>query len=428
MVPIVNSQPDHKRCRTSRIPANALLAAVLAAGMAGCTPAARTTTAPNPVTNTEVMNSAPMGPAAATVKSASVEDSGTPDCCLNPREKDAPFRFPDPHAAKVADAGKVEATVKSQVAAPAPAPNGMAWIPAGRFSMGSDYEPFGDARPIHSVELDGFWMDRHPVTNAEFARFIKATGYRTVAERPLDPKLFPGVPADKLKPGALVFTPPSEVVDLNDVSGWWRYVPGASWQHPEGPASSTKGREDHPVVQVAYEDAEAYAKWAGKRLPTEAEWEYAARGGLSGKPFVWGDRFRPEGKPMANTFQGRFPNRNAKEDGWARTSPVGAFPANGYGLRDMAGNVWQWCSDWFRPDYYAQSPAKNPTGPSDSHDPDEPGQIKKVQRGGSFLCTDQFCSRYMPGGRGKGATDTGSSHVGFRCVKSPTALAGPPAR
>jgi formylglycine-generating enzyme len=208
-------------------------------------------------------------------------------------------------------------------------------------------------------------------------------------------------------------------VALNDVRGWWQYVPGASWRHPEGPKSSIEGRENHPVVHVCWDDAVAYCKWAGKRLPTEAEWEYAARAGMSQKPFVWGDEFRPKGKIMANTFQGRFPDGNKKEDGWDRTSPVKSYPANGFGLYDMAGNVWQWCADWYRPDYYAASPRKNPQGPSDSFDPEEPGVTKRSHRGGSFLCTDQYCSRYMPGGRGKGAPDTGSSHVGFRCVVSP---------
>jgi formylglycine-generating enzyme required for sulfatase activity len=284
--------------------------------------------------------------------------------------------------------------------------------------MGSSYAPFGDARPIHTVSLDGFWMDAAPVTNLQFARFVQATGYVTVAERKPDPKDFPGVPAEKLVPGALVFHPPSKAVPLDDVSQWWDYVPGASWRHPEGPRSFLKGREDHPVVQVCYEDAAAYARWAGKRLPTEAEWEYAARGGLTQMPYVWGKEFRPGGKWMANTWQGRFPNANSLEDGYERTSPVRAFPPNGFGLYDMAGNVWEWCSDWYRPDYYAHSPRKNPQGPPDSFDPDEPGQPKRVQRGGSFLCTDQYCSRYMPGGRGKGATDTGASHIGFRCVQS----------
>ena len=324
--------------------------------------------------------------------------------------------MPDPAVAKVADPGTVEPTVIEKVAAPGRVPEGMAWVPPGRFAMGADYERFADARPIHMVELDGFWMDRTPVTNAQFARFVKATGYRTVAER--QPSI-PNMPPEDQVPGSVVFSPPAGPVPLHDVSGWWQYVPGADWRHPEGPESSLRGRENHPVVHVAWEDADAYAKWAGKRLPTEAEWEYAARGGLTQKAYVWGDAFRPQGKPMANTFQGHFPDGNSKEDGWERTSPVARFPANGFGLYDMAGNVWQWCADWYRPDYYAGSPRKNPQGPPDSYDPEEPGIPKRVQRGGSFLCTDQYCSRYMPGGRGKAAIDTGSSHAGFRCVLSP---------
>jgi formylglycine-generating enzyme len=303
---------------------------------------------------------------------------------------------------------------------PGPAPEGMAWIPPGRFAMGSDYEPFVDARPIHPVDLDGYWMDQTPVTNAQFARFVEATGYVTVAERKPDPKDFPGAPPELLVPGSVVFTPPTGPVPLDNPSSWWIYAPGASWKHPEGPGSSINDRRDHPVVQVSWDDAAAYAKWAGKRLPTEAEWEYAARGGLAQKPYVWGDQFQPGGKSMANTWQGRFPSENSKEDGHARTSPVGTFPPNGFGLSDMAGNVWQWCSDWYRPDYYTRSPKANPKGPPDSADPLEPGVLKRVQRGGSFLCCDQYCSRYMPGGRGKGAVDTGLSNVGFRCVIAPS--------
>ncbi len=284
--------------------------------------------------------------------------------------------------------------------------------------MGSDFPQFTDARPIHAVTLDSFYMDRAPVTNAQFARFVRAAGYVTVAERKPDARNFPGVPADKLVPGSVVFLPPKRAVPLDDVSQWWRYVPGASWKHPEGPNSSLHGREQHPVVQVCWEDAVAYARWAGKRLPTEAEWEYAARGGLARQPYVWGKVFRPGGKYMANTFQGHFPNQNQKSDGWERTSPVTRFPANGFGLYDMAGNVWQWCQDWYRPDYFAHSPVRNPSGPADSADPMEPGVPKRVQKGGSFLCSEQYCCRYMPGGRGKGAVDTGASNVGFRCAVS----------
>ena len=306
-------------------------------------------------------------------------------------------RPPDP-ARRVEGAGETVPTVVRDVPSPGPVPDGMAWIPPGRFSMGSDYAPFGDARPIHAVELDGFWMDKTPVTNEQFARFARETGYVTVAERKPDPEDFPGVPPGDLVAGSLVFTPPPGPVALDDVSGWWRYVPGADCRHPEGPSSDIADRGQHPVVQVCWEDAAAYARWAGKRLPTEAEWEYAARGGLTQEPYAWGGEFRPGGRIMANTWQGRFPDRNTKEDGWERTAPVAQFPPNGFGLYDMAGNVWQWCADWYRPDYYLRSPANNPTGPTDSFDPAEPGVGNALQRGGSFLCSDQYCSRDMPGG------------------------------
>lgn len=348
--------------------------------------------------------------------------AGEVDAFCDPSEKGMKFaagQLPDPASGRVADAGLSVPTVVRDVGPPGPSPEGMAWIPPGRFAMGSDYGPFDDARPIHPVELDGFWLDRTPVTNDQFARFVRETGYVTVAEHKPDPRDFPGVPPADLVPGSLVFAQPSGPVPLDDVSAWWRYLPGACWRRPEGPGSDLEGRGRHPAVHVSWDDAAAYARWAGKRLPAEAEWEYAARGGLAGKPFVWGDEFRPGGRAMANTWQGRFPDTNTRQDGWARTSPVDQFPTNGFGLSDMAGNVWQWCADWYRPDYYTRSPSANPTGPAASLDPQEPGIPKRVQRGGSFLCSDQYCARYMPGGRGKGAVDTGSSHVGFRCALSP---------
>lgn len=308
-------------------------------------------------------------------------------------------------------------------------PQGMAWITGGEFSMGAQNPPgmddvgmkaTFDSRPVHRVYVDGFFMDRTDVTNAEFKRFVKATRYVTVAERKPRAEDFPGAPAENLVAGSVVFSPPDHPVSLDNYFQWWSYVPGANWRHPLGPKSSIVGKDDYPVVHVAYEDAQAYAKWAGKRLPTEAEWEFAARGGLAGKPYVWGDEFRPKGRWMANTHEGAFPTKDTGDDGYIGVGPVAKFPANGYGLYDMAGNVWQWTSDWYRPDYYkrlsAEGVARNPHGPDSAYDPSEPGHQKKVHRGGSFLCTDQYCSRYMVGTRGKGDVDTGTNHLGFRCV------------
>jgi formylglycine-generating enzyme len=295
---------------------------------------------------------------------------------------------------------------------------GMVWIPGGEFTMGSEHFP--DAQPLHRVRVDGFWMDKTEVTNAQFAKFVDATGYVTVAERPLKPEDFPGVPPEGLLPGGLVFTPPPQNVSLHNFTQWWTFVAGANWRQPEGPESSIKNRMSEPVVQIAFEDAEAYANWAGKRLPTEAEWEFAARGGLEGKPYVWGDEFRPDGKYLANTFQGSFPNDNTGADGFMAAAPVASFPPNAHGLYDMAGNMWEWCSDWYRPAWGLtknEGIRVNPRGPDSSFDPDEPGTPKRLQKGGSFLCTSQYCSRYMPGGRGKGEIMTSSTHVGFRCVR-----------
>jgi sulfatase modifying factor 1 len=301
-------------------------------------------------------------------------------------------------------------------------PPGMVWIPGGEFWMGTDDAKMSDAQPVHKVAVNGFWMDATEVTNEQFDAFVKATGYVTVAEKKPRAEDFPGVPAENLVPGAVCFNPPGNPVSLDNHLLWWAYVPGASWKHPEGPTSDLKGREKYPVVHVAWSDAQAYAKWAGKRLPTEAEWEFAARGGLDRKPYCWGDEFHPGGKIMANTWQGRFPDAPTVEDGFVGTAPAASFPPNGYGLYDMAGNVWEWVSDWYRPDTYAKrvvadGVVRDPKGPDDSFDPTEPGVKKRVMKGGSYLCTDQYCSRYKPGGRGKGDPDTGTSHVGFRCVK-----------
>jgi formylglycine-generating enzyme len=327
--------------------------------------------------------------------------------------------------------GKFEPTKPNAQPAPSPAPAGMIWIPGGEFSMGAQ-DPPGmdevgmkatiDSRPIHRVYVDGFWMDQTDVTNEQFAKFVHATSYVTVAERTPRAEDFPGAPPENLVAGGVVFAPPHHPVPLNDYLQWWTYVHGANWRHPEGPKTNIVGREKYPVVQIAFEDAEAYAKWAGKRIPTEAEWEFAARGGLSAKPFVWGDEFKPKGKWMANTFEGHFPDKDTGVDGHVGISAVGLFPVNGYGLYDMAGNVWQWVSDWYRPDYYQTlaavgGVARNPQGPDSPFDPAEPREPKRVMRGGSFLCTGEYCSRYMVGTRGKGEVSTGTNHLGFRCVK-----------
>src|SRR5712671_4901685 len=286
-------------------------------------------------------------------------------------------------------------TIPNTAPVPAPSPHGMAWIPGGEFSMGAQHAPdmndvarhaTTDSRSIHLADVDAFWMDKTDVTNDEFAKFVKATGYITVAERKPRAQDFPGAPPANLVSGSVVFSPTDHPVPLNDHFQWWSYVKGANWRHPLGPQSDIKGKGKYPVVQVAYEDAAAYAKWAGKRLPTEAEWEFAARGGLSGKPFVWGDEFRPNGKWMANTHQGHFPNHDSGEDGHVGIAAVAQYPPNQYGLYDMAGNVWQWTSDWYRPDYYKQlaeagSVARNPQGPDTSFDPAEPKEPKKVHRG-----------------------------------------------
>lgn len=315
--------------------------------------------------------------------------------------------------------------------APDPAPAGMVWIPGGTFSMGCEDCGMPDALPVHLVTVDGFWMDRTPVTNAEFERFVQATNYLTVAERPLDPGDFPGVPPDKLVPGSAIFVPTSTPVPLDNPLQWWRYTPGANWKHPAGPRSSLKGRQDHPVVHVAFEDAVAYAKWAGRRLPTEAEFEFAARGGLDRQKYPWGNDMHPGGKAAANTWQGQFPARDMAEDGYLGTSPVTAFAPNGFDLHDMGGNVWQWCADWYRPDAYSAraqagaAAARNPPGPVDSFDPQEPGAAKRVTRGGSYLCTEQYCARYLVGSRGKSEISSGTSNLGFRLVRT-AGLTGQP--
>jgi formylglycine-generating enzyme len=309
----------------------------------------------------------------------------------------------------------------------------IAWVPGGEFLMGSeDFYP--EEAPLRRVAVDGFWMDEHPVTVAEFRRFVKDTGHLTVAERAPDPAEFPDADPEQLVPGSLVFHMTPGPVDLRDVHNWWSYVPGASWRHPEGPDSNVGGRDRHPVTQIAYEDAAAYSSWAGKELPTEAEWEFAARGGLEGKTFVWGDEFSPKGRMMANMWQGEFPWQNLMEDRYLGTSPVRTYPSNGYGLFDMAGNVWEWTSDYFsRPDEeepeHACCVPRNPRvkSPDRSYVAGLPGATipRKVIKGGSHLCAPNYCLRYRPAARQSETVDTSTGHIGFRCIIRTDPQGGP---
>jgi formylglycine-generating enzyme len=300
----------------------------------------------------------------------------------------------------------------------------MVWIPGGEFLMGSE-NFYPEEHPVRRVAVDGFWMDEHPVTVAEFRRFVAGTGHVTVAERPPDPSDVPDADLDQLVPGSLVFHKTPGPVDLRDFRNWWSYVPGASWRHPEGPGSNLGGRDRHPVTHVAFEDAEAYARWAGKALPTEAEWEFAARGGLEGKIFVWGDEFAPGGRMMANTWQGEFPWQNLRSDRYEGTSPVRTYPPNGFGLFDMAGNVWEWTADFFS---VAEEPdpccvPRNPrvTSSERSLVAGQPGAHipRKVIKGGSHLCAPNYCLRYRPAARQSETIDTSTGHLGMRCVVRP---------
>ena len=305
---------------------------------------------------------------------------------------------------------------------------GMVWIKGGQFAMGSsDDEGRPDEFPRHAVKVDGFWMDATEVTNAQFQKFVEATGYITTAEKALDwEELKKQLPAGTPKPAdslliaaSLVFTPPTQAIPLTDASHWWSWTKGANWRMPEGPNSTIEGKGNYPVVHVSWDDASAYAAWAGKRLPTEAEWEYAARGGLIDKPFSWGSEDVEIGKAKANTWQGHFPDINTGWDGYTGLASVKSFAPNSYGLYDMAGNVWEWCSDWYRPDYYRQIAGKvvlNPKGPASGYDPEEPTVPKRVVRGGSFLCHASYCSSYRVSARMKTSPDTGLEHTGFRCV------------
>ncbi|TFV97595.1 formylglycine-generating enzyme family protein [Algoriphagus kandeliae] len=320
-------------------------------------------------------------------------------------------------------------TISSQNKPKEEAPKDMVWIPGGEFTMGTDeVNAYAAERPAVNLSVDGFWMDIHEVTNREFAEFVESTGYITVAERKpeweeLKKQLPPGTPKPDdsvLVPGSMVFSPPPYPVPLQDISLWWKWVDGASWKHPEGPDSDLKGRENHPVVHIAYEDAEAYAKWAGKRLPTEIEWEFAARGGMNGKRFAWGDELTPNGQFLANTFQGTFPNENTGKDGFIGTSPVKTFAPNTFGLYDMIGNVWELTSDWYDALKYARLAGQAPkldAGMNPCYNPDNPYAMERVIKGGSFLCAENYCVNYRPSARQGHAYDSGTSNVGFRLVK-----------
>jgi formylglycine-generating enzyme len=298
----------------------------------------------------------------------------------------------------------------------------MAWIPGGTFMMGSD-QHYPEEKPAHEVTVSGFWMDPTPVSNADYRRFVEATGHITLAERPANPADYPGANPELLVPSSVVFRRPPGRVELRNQFNWWTYVAGASWRHPHGPASTIDGLDDHPVVHVAFEDAEAYARWAGKVLPTEAEWEHAARGGLAGAEFAWGDTLLVDGKHMANTWQGEFPWQSRPEDGFEQTSPVRTYPPNGYGLYDVAGNVWEWTTDWYQEHGKIQKACCGLTDPrggplEQSYDPTLP-QIRiprKVMKGGSYLCAPNYCRRYRPAARMPQPVDTSTCHLGFRCI------------
>jgi len=301
----------------------------------------------------------------------------------------------------------------------------MVWVPGGVFMMGSDHH-YPEEAPAHKVSVDGFWMDRCAVTNREFAQFVEATGHITSAERPANPGDYPGALPEMLAPSSVVFVKPPTLVDLGNHYNWWAYIGGANWRHPQGPDSSIDGLDDHPVVHIAYEDAEAYSKWVQKELPTEAEWEFAARGGLDAAEYVWGDDLTPGGRHLANIWQGEFPWQNLRDDGFEGTSPVNAFPPNGYGLHDMAGNVWQWTTDWYQEHNKINRPCctmANPRGAKreQSFDPNQPQIMipRKVMKGGSHLCAPNYCRRYRPAARMAQPVDTSTSHLGFRCIVRP---------
>ncbi|MEO1235177.1 MAG: formylglycine-generating enzyme family protein [Planctomycetota bacterium] len=355
------------------------------------------------------------------------EAPALPGCCATPGGR----------AGLLAQAS-LDADPADAVSAARPAPPGMVWIPGGTFTMGTDAsDTWANERPAHPVRVGGFWMDETEVTNGQFAAFVEATGYVTVAERLVDweamkdqvPPGTPKPPPDVLQPGSLVFTPPERAVPLNNYAAWWSWTNGASWRHPQGPGSSIQGKDNHPVVHVAWEDAKAYADWAGKRLPTEAQWEYAAKGGNDDTRFAWGDTFRPDGNTLANTWDGTFPHDNTLDDGHALAAPVKQFPPNGYGLYDTAGNVWEWTADLYRDDRHvalarmaARSPGGvvvNPPSPDLPSDAANPGARSYVIKGGSFLCHVDYCESYRPSARRGTPFDTALQHTGFRCVVVP---------
>lgn len=314
---------------------------------------------------------------------------------------------------------------RAQSSRPRPAPTPVR-LPGGTFLMGSDRH-YPEEGPSHMAQVRPFAIDPYPVTNAEYARFVEETGYRTVAERPLDPALYPGATAEALLPGSLVFRKTRGPTDLRDFRNWWVWTSGAFWRQPEGPGTSVRDRADHPVVHIAFEDAQAYAEWSGKALPSEAEWEYAARGGLEGAEYAWGDAFAPDGQMMANTWWGEFPYRRVRTRGYERTSPVGSFLPNGYGLHDMIGNVWEWTTGWFTSRHVAPASRSccgdggSRSAEERSRDPNQPAiRIpRRVVKGGSFLCSPSYCRRYRPAARHAQMVDSGMSHIGFRCVTRP---------
>ena len=337
------------------------------------------------------------------------------------------------------DDGKFESTKLNTDKPPEDGPSGMVWIPGGEFSMGCE-DPRGcvcggnnsmpDARPIHRVYVDGYWMDTTEVTNEQFAKFVEATKYVTIAEKPplreffRSDEEFDAILPENRVPGSTVFTHTDQPVPLENFLAWWRYERGADWRHPDGPKSNLDGKERFPVVHVAFPDVVAYCEWAGKRLPTEAEWEFAARGGQAGQRYTWGDDLKPDDKWQVNIWQGKFPMTDSAEDGFQGIAPVAQFAPNPFGLYDLSGNVWEWCSDWYHEEYYSQvaqqgAVLRNPQGPRASQFSREPGTPVRVRRGGSFLCSDAYCTRYMIGTRGEGEISTASNHCGFRCVVTP---------